>query len=73
MVKKIVISIFISIIIACTVFLGVMHIPVKTGGDVIGQLDYEKIQEEFFFKKSDVNEKKIFIIGSSYTQALNTT
>ncbi len=73
MVKKIIFSVIASLIIAFTVFLAVMNIPEKDQEDVIGQLDYERIQEEFFTKKFEPNEKKIFIIGSSYTQALNTT
>lgn len=73
MVKKIIFSIFASLIIAFTVFLGIMYIPEKEQGNVIGRIDYIKIQDEFFLKDFEVNEKKIFIIGSSYTQALNTT
>jgi len=72
MVKKIIFSIFTSLIISLTVFLGIMLIPEKNQ-EGIGQLDYVEIQEEFFLKGFDENEKKIFIIGSSYTQALNTT
>ncbi len=73
MVKKIIFSVIASLIIAFTVFLAVMNIPEKDQEGIIGQLDYERIQEEFFTKKFELNEKKIFIIGSSYTQALNTT
>ncbi len=73
MVKKTIFSVVASLIIAFTVFLVIMNIPEKDQEDVIGQLDYIRIQEEFFTKKFEPNEKKIFIIGSSYTQALNTT
>ncbi len=73
MVKKTIFSVVVSLVIAFTVFLAVMNIPEKDQEGIIGQLDYERIQEEFFTKKFELNEKKIFIIGSSYTQALNTT
>jgi len=50
-----------------------MYIPEKNQGEVIGRLNYVEIQKEFFLKDFKINEKKIFILGSSYTQALNTT
>jgi len=73
MVKKIIFSVAASLVIAFVVFLAIMNIPEKDQEVIIGQLDYVRIQEEFFTKKFEPNEKKIFIIGSSYTQALNTT
>jgi len=73
MVKKIIFSIIISFIISFTIFLGIMYIPEKNQGEVIGRLNYVEIQKEFFLKDFKINEKKIFILGSSYTQALNTT
>jgi len=71
--KRIILSIFASLIIAFIIFLGIMHIPEKNHGEVIGQANYIEIQEKFFLKDFEINEKKIFILGSSYTQALNTT
>jgi len=73
MVKKIILSIFVSLIIAFIIFLGIMHIPEKNQGEVIGQSNYIEIQKKFFLKDFEINEKRIFILGSSYTQALNTT
>jgi len=73
MVKKIIFSIFVSFVIAFTVFLGIMYIPEKNHEEAIGQSNYVEIQEKFFLKDFEINKKKIFIIGSSYTQALNTT
>ena len=72
MVKKIIFSIFISFIIAFTIFLGIIQIPEKNQ-EIIGQSNYLEIQEKFFSKDFEINERKIFILGSSYTQALNTT
>lgn len=65
-------SILCSIVIAFSIFLAINHIPNKNDDESQGQLDYVEIQEKFF-KKNNENEKKVFIIGSSYTQALNTT
>ena len=60
-------------IIAFTIFLIIMNIPEKNhDGSIIG-MNYNEIQEKFFSKEFKINEKKIFIIGSSYTQSLNTT
>lgn len=73
MVKKIIGSVCISAIIAFTIFLIIMNIPGKNQEEIIGELNYQEIQEKFFSNKFNINEKKIFIIGSSYTQALNTT
>lgn len=73
MVKKIIFSVFASFVIAFTVFLGIMYIPEKNQEEVIGQSNYVEIQKKFFLKDFEINEKKIFILGSSYTQALNTT
>ena len=46
MVKKIIFSIFISFIIAFTIFLGIIQIPEKNQ-EVIGQSNYLEIQEKF--------------------------
>ena len=73
MAKKIIGSIFASIIIAFTIFLIIMNIPEKNQDEIIGEINYKEIQENFFSKEFKMNEKKIFIIGSSYTQSLNTT
>lgn len=73
MVKKIILSIFISFAISATVFLSVMTVADKDQPHLDIQSNYYEIQEEFFLRKFDVTEEKIFIIGSSYTQALNTT
>ena len=73
MVKKIIISIFASIIIAFTIFLMIMNIPEKNQDEIIGEINYKEIQKKFFSKEFKINERKIFIIGSSYTQSLNTT
>jgi len=73
MTKKIIFSIFSSFVIAFTIFIGIMNIPEKDQEEIIGQLNYLEIQEKFFLKDFDVNENTIFILGSSYTQALNTT
>jgi hypothetical protein len=72
MVKKIIFSVFVSFIIAFIIFLGIMQIPEKNQ-EIIGQSNYLEIQEKFFSKDFEINERKIFILGSSYTQALNTT
>ena len=73
MVKKIIGSISLSVIISVTIFLIVLNIPEKNQDEIIGDINYNKIQEDFFLKEFKMNEKKIFILGSSYTQALNTT
>jgi hypothetical protein len=73
MVKKIIVSIFVSVIIAFTIFLIIMNIPEKNQNEIIGEINYKEIQKNFFSKEFKINEKKIFIIGSSYTQSLNTT
>jgi|TARA_B110000438_G_C15742846_1_gene619301 hypothetical protein len=73
MVKNIIGSIFITVIIAVTIFLIIMNIPQENQNQIIGEMNYKEIQENFFSKEFKINEKKIFIIGSSYTQALNTT
>ncbi len=61
MAKKIIFSIFTSLIIAFSIFLGVMLIPEKNQ-EILGQLDYEKIQEEFFLKDFDENEKRSLLL-----------
>ena len=58
MVKKIIFSIFLSLIIAFTVFLGIMYIPEKNQEEVIGQSNYVEIQKKFFLKDFEINEKK---------------
>ena len=73
MVKKIICSIFASIIIAFTVFLIIMNIPEKNHDELIVGINHKEIQEKFYSKEFKINEKKIFIIGSSHTQSLNTT
>lgn len=73
MVKKIIGSISLSVIISVTIFLIVLNIPEKNQDEIIGDINYNKIQENFFLKEFKISEKKIFILGSSYTQALNTT
>ncbi len=73
MVKKIICSIFASVIIAFIIFLVIMNIPEKNHDELIIATNYKEIQEKFFSKEFKINEKKIFIIGSSYTQSLNTT
>ena len=73
MAKKIIGSIFTSVIIAFTIFLIIMNIPEKNQDEIIGEINYKEIQENFFLKEFKINEEKIFIIGSSYTQSLNTT
>jgi len=73
MVKKIICSIFASVIIGFIIFLVIMNIPEKNHDELIIGTNYKEIQEKFFSKEFEINEKKIFIIGSSYTQALNTT
>jgi len=50
-----------------------MHIPEKNKDEIFGQINYIEIQEKFFSSEFKINEKKIFIIGSSNTQSLNTT
>ena len=72
MVKKIIFSIFTSIIIAFIIFVVIMNIPEENKNNIIGEINYKEIQEDFFSKEFKINEKKIFIIGSSYTQSLNT-
>ena len=73
MVKKIIGSISLSVIISVTIFLIVLNIPEKNQDEILGDINYNKIQENFFLKEFKISEKKIFIFGSSYTQALNTT
>ena len=73
MVKKIICSIFASVIIAFTIFLIIMNIPEKNHDELVIVTNYKEIQEKFFSKEFETSEKKIFIIGSSYTQSLNTT
>ena len=73
MAKKIIGSIFASVIIAFIIFLIIMNIPEKNQDEIIGEINYKEIQENFFSKEFKINEKKIFIIGSSHTQSLNTT
>ena len=73
MVKKIICSIFASVIIAFTIFLIIMNIPEKNHDELVIVTNYKEIQEKFFSKEFEASEKKIFIIGSSYTQSLNTT
>ena len=73
MVKKIIGSISLSVIISVTIFLIVLNIPEKNQDEILGDINYNKIQENFFLKEFKISEKKIFILGSSYTQALNTT
>jgi hypothetical protein len=73
MVKKIIGSISLSVIISFTIFLVVLNIPEKNQDEIIGDTNYNEIQENFFLKEFKISEKKIFILGSSYTQALNTT
>ena len=73
MVKKIIGSISLSVIISVTIFLIILNIPEKNQDEIIGEINYNKIQENFFLKEFKISEKKIFILGSSYTQALNTT
>ena len=73
MVKKIICSVFASVIIGFTIFLVIMNIPEKNHDELVIVTNYKEIQEKFFSKEFKTSEKKIFIIGSSYTQSLNTT
>jgi hypothetical protein len=71
--EKIIGSISSSIIIAFTIFIIIMNIPENNQKEIIGDINYQEIQKNFFLKEFEKNEKKIFIMGSSYTQSLNTT
>jgi len=50
-----------------------MHIPEITPEGPPTQSEYVKMHKKFSLKDFPINEKKIFIIGSSHTQSLNTT
>ena len=57
MVKKIICSIFASVIIAFTIFLIVMNIPEKNHDELIIGGNYKEIQEKFFSKEFKINDK----------------
>ena len=69
--KKIILSIFLSSIISIIIFSLIMNIEEKNQSEIIGQLDYPGIHERFLSVDIDRNKENIFIIGSSYTQALD--
>ena len=58
MVKKIICSIFASMIIAFTIFLIIMNIPEKNHDESIIGINYNEIQEKFFSKEFETSEKK---------------
>lgn len=71
---KITISVLASFVIGFSIFVFVMLLPNILHEKITTEdVDYINMQEEFFSKKFNPNEKKIFIIGSSYIMALNST
>ncbi|MSV26644.1 MAG: hypothetical protein EXS75_03415 [Nitrosarchaeum sp.] len=61
-------------VIASIVFFGIMQIPEKgTNKSIITESNFSTLQNDFFSQDFNNNTKKIFILGTSEIQALNTT
>ena len=66
MVKNIIGSIFITVIIAVTIFLIIMNIPQENQNQIIGEMNYKEIQENFFSKEFKASSKSLYFSSGEF-------